>query len=116
MGAARIYVQIPAYRDSELAPTLRDLYACAAQPSRLRTFVVWQRSADDVLPDDILGLPGLTVVDVAAELSQGCNWARRIAQEHWDGEEFTLLLDSHHRFVDGWDDLVLQMYEDLIDE
>ncbi|MCU1263195.1 MAG: hypothetical protein JWO80_6080, partial [Bryobacterales bacterium] len=25
----------------------------------------------------------------------------------YDGEDFTLLLDSHHRFVAGWDETVL---------
>jgi hypothetical protein len=108
-----VYVQIPAYRDGELAPTLRDLYRRAVRPESLHTRVIWQHAADELLPGDVLDLPGLVVVDVAAEDSQGCNWARRQAQDLWAGEPYTLLLDSHHRFVDGWDALVIGMYEFL---
>jgi hypothetical protein len=79
-----VYVQIPAYRDSELAPTLRDLYARATNPSRLHTCVVWQH---------VHALPGLELVDVPADASEGCNWARRIAQDRWAGEELALLLE-----------------------
>jgi hypothetical protein len=109
-----IYVQIPAYRDRELSPTLRDLYARASDPSRLHTCVIWQHADDELLDDDVLNLPGLELVDVPAADSEGCNWARRIAQDRWAGEELTLLLDSHHRFVDGWDVLVEAMYHDLL--
>lgn len=109
-----IYVQIPAYRDRELAPTLLDLYDKAHRPQNLRTCVVWQHTTDEHLPAAARALPGLTVIDVPAEESAGCNWARRIAQENWAGETYTLLLDSHHRFVDDWDDLVLGMYRGLV--
>ena len=109
-----IYVQIPAYRDSELGPTLRELYGRAARPDALHTRVIWQRSEDERLPADVLELPGLTLVDVPAQRSEGCNWARRRAQECWDGEPYTLLLDSHHRFVDDWDVLAIDMYSSLL--
>ncbi len=108
-----LYVQVPAYRDLELIPTLRDLYAQAARPSRLRVRVLWQREEDETLPDDVLALPGLEVDEVPAAASEGCNWARKRLQEAWKGERYTLLLDSHHRFVAGWDDLTLQMMEQL---
>jgi len=108
-----LYVQIPAYRDLELVPTLRDLYARASRPGRLRVRVMWQRSADEVLPDDVRALPRLEIDEVSAATSEGCNWARLRLQESWAGERYTLLLDSHHRFVDGWDDLALEMVEQL---
>lgn len=108
-----LYVQIPAYRDLELAPTLRALYAEANRPSRLRVRIMWQRGQDEVLPDDVRTLPGLEIDEVPAAVSEGCNWARRRLQEAWQGERYTLLLDSHHRFVPGWDDLALTMLEQL---
>jgi hypothetical protein len=108
-----LYVQVPAYRDLELVPTLRDLYAKAARPGRLRVRVMWQREEDEVLPDDVLALPRLEVDEVPAAASEGCNWARLKLQKAWEGERYTLLLDSHHRFVDGWDDLALEMLERL---
>ena len=41
------------------------------------------------------------------------NWARQLGQQAWAGEPFTLLLDSHHRFVPAWDDLLLGMHARL---
>jgi hypothetical protein len=106
-------VQIPAYRDSELGTTLRDLYGKAEHPRRLRTSVVWQRGPDDTISADVRSLPNLEITEVAFEESRGCNWARSILQKGWRGEPFTLLLDSHHRFVRGWDTAVLDMYRQL---
>lgn len=114
MSSATIYVQIPAYRDSELSRTLRGLYRHAAHPERLRTKVIWQRAADDSMDNDVRALPNLELVEIPAEKSLGCNWARRLAQQDWAGEPFTLLLDSHHRFVDGWDTLLTGMYSQLL--
>ena len=108
-----IYAQIPAYRDSELAATLRSLYAKAVQPQRLRVRVLWQRGPGDALPADVLALPNLEIEAVPAAESQGCNWARRRLQAAWRNERYTLLLDSHHRFVRGWDDLAVGMLEQL---
>jgi Glycosyltransferase (GlcNAc) len=111
----RIYVQIPAYRDSELPKTLLDLYAKAAAPERLRTCVIWQRGPDETLPSTVRALPRLDIVEFAAETSQGCNWARAIAQQRWGEEEYTLVIDSHHRFVRGWDEAAIAMHKQLCD-
>jgi hypothetical protein len=50
---------------------------------------------------------------VPATESGGCNWARRRCQERWAGEPYTLLLDSHHRFALGWDEMLLGMHTQL---
>lgn len=115
-GAARvsrgeIYVQIPAYRDSELSNTLLDLYGQAAQPARLRVVVIWQRDKAECLAPAVRRLPNLEIIDVPYTASRGCNWARDITQRRWRGEEYTLLLDSHHRFRRGWDETTIDMYE-----
>lgn len=109
----KIFVQIPSYRDAELPKTLQSLYANAAAPERLRTCVVWQRAPGDALPPAIWELPGVEILEFPAEDSQGCNWARAIAQRRWDGEAYTLVIDSHHRFVRGWDDILITMYRQL---
>lgn len=108
-----IYVQIPAYRDQELSKTIRDLYAKAAQPERLRVAVLWQRADEEVLDRSLRDLPCLEIIEVPFQSSSGCNWARSQLQERWQGERYTLLLDSHHRFVRGWDDNAVQMLQDL---
>jgi len=111
----RIFVQIPAYRDSELASTLLDLYRKAASPDRLRVSVHWQRAGAETLPAKVLRLPRLELIETPFERSRGCNWARSVVQKRWRDEPFTLFLDSHHRFVSGWDDLLFDMYDALRD-
>ena len=108
-----IYVQIPAYRDQELSKTLLDLYAKACHPERLRTGVVWQRAETETLSPAVLDLPNLEIETVPHEQSQGCNWARSLLQKRWRGEPYTMLLDSHQRFVPDWDLKVLEMYAQL---
>ncbi|MBS0295821.1 MAG: hypothetical protein JSR45_05870 [Proteobacteria bacterium] len=109
----RIYVQIPAYRDSELSATLIDLYAKAEAPERVRTAVLWQYGEGETLARKVQRLPNLDIVAVPSGGSQGCNWARSLLQQRWAGEAYTLLLDSHHRFVRGWDRLLVDMHRGL---
>lgn len=108
-----IYVQIPAYRDSELGPTLVDLLTTAASPDALRVAVLWQRAPGDTIPDHLRRHPSLELIECAHEESHGCNWARAQLQRRWNGEPYTLLLDSHHRFTPSWDEQLIAMYEDL---
>src|SRR4051812_44006388 len=106
-----IYVQIPAYRDQELEKTIRDLYAKAAEPRRLRVAVLWQRADEEALDRSLRDLPSLEIIEVPFRMSSGCNWARSELQRGWRGEPYTLLLDSHHRFVRGWDDSAMRMLQ-----
>jgi hypothetical protein len=108
-----IYVQIPAYRDTELGATLADLYAKAHRPDRLRTAVVWQHAEGETLSKNARKLVGVEIVAVPCAESRGCNWARNLLQQRWNGEAYTLLLDSHHRFVDGWDRMLVAMHRGL---
>jgi hypothetical protein len=109
-----IFVQIPAYRDPELGPTLRDLFAKARHPQALRVAVLWQRGPEERLPAALLRRPGLEIVDVPYTESKGCNWARHRLQQLWRGEPYTLILDSHHRFVRHWDERLLEAHDGLV--
>jgi Glycosyltransferase (GlcNAc) len=108
-----IYVQVPAYRDTELPRTLLDLYAKASRPERLRVRVMWQHGRRERLPESVRSLPNLEIAAVPYRASRGCNWARHELQRQWNGEPFTLLLDSHHRFVRGWDGAAVRMQRKL---
>lgn len=110
---ADLFVAIPAYRDRDLAPTLLDLYAKASRPERLRVVVAWQHGPRERLAPRVRTLPNLTILPSSAATSEGPNWARRVLQTRYGGEPFVLLLDSHHRFVPGWDQLALGMLTDL---
>ena len=105
-----IYVQIPAYRDRELLPTVCDLMQTAHHPERLRVAIAWQHNDDELhLEPALRQWPNVEVKKIPAAESKGCNWARQLLQRGWDGEAYTLLLDSHHRFAPGWDETSIEL-------
>jgi len=109
---ARIFVQIAAYRDPELVPTLRDCVAQASHPERLRFGICWQHGPDENLAE-FADDSRLRVMAVPFERGRGACWARQQTQRLYGGETYTLQLDSHHRFVTGWDSLLVDMLEGL---
>ena len=109
----RIYIQIPAYRDNQLQSTLVDLIENADCKENLRIGVAWQHEEDEQLDKDFLKRHRVELIDIPARKSRGCNWARSLLQERWMGEKYTLFLDSHHRFIPGWDRQLLDMYAAL---
>jgi hypothetical protein len=113
-GDRRIYVQIPAYRDLELLPTVADLLRTAARPECLVVGIAWQYGPDESGLDKALRRLGpVNLLAIPAAESRGCNWARAQLQQRWSGEEYTLFLDSHHRFAPGWDDTLVDMQRRL---
>lgn len=114
MVDGKIFVQVPEYRDSELDATLQDLAEKTARPERLRVVVLSQRRADDPPVKEPARLKdALEVLAVPAEASRGPNWARRRLQDAYAGEEYSLLIDSHLRFLPGWDTLAVAMLGNL---
>jgi hypothetical protein len=108
----RVFVQIPAYRDRELSATISDLMRTAAAPDRLRIAIAWQyEPEEEKLEAALRRYRNVELTKIPAVESRGCNWARSLLQRQWRGEEYTLFLDSHHRFAPGWDREVIAMYE-----
>ncbi len=105
----KIFVSIAAYRDPELPPTLRDLFLRAAHPSRLRVVVCDQYGPEaPEFPADLASNPQIERLAVPWQESRGACWARAKIQEAYAGEAFYLQLDSHHRFAEGWDEILLE--------
>lgn len=102
----RILVQIANYRDAECAETIDNLYNQAFWPERVYVAICWQHRDGDPEPfyRDRPYAERVRLIAVDAEDSQGVCWARRMTQHLWAGEEFTLVTDSHMRFIPGWDD------------
>jgi hypothetical protein len=95
---------------------LLDLYRKAANPDSLRVAVMWQHGEEERLPAAVELLPNLELISVPFEASRGCNWARLNLQRRWRGEPYTLFLDSHHRFVRGWDRTLIEMHTRLVEQ
>jgi hypothetical protein len=106
-----IYIQIAAYKDPELVPTITDCLAKAKYPDDLRFGICWQTEGEDRSLEAFQGDRRFRIDRVPWAESQGLCWARARLQKLWEGEEFTLQLDSHHRFTPGWDAELLAMLE-----
>ena len=104
----KIFVQIASYRDPELVPTIRECIAKAAKPEMLTFGLCWQRDEKESL-EEFTNDPRFTVIDIPWKDSKGLCWARSLIQPLWKGEEYTLQLDSHHRFLQNWDEELIEM-------
>jgi len=131
-----IFVQIASYRDPQLIPTLIDLITNAKKPENLQIGICWQHGDDETIElfleneFDIItfdhtegslhgtiqlkyGDTSLELIDVPYFESKGACWARHSIQQLYNDEKYTLQLDSHHRFVEDWDTICIEMLEGL---
>lgn len=110
-----IFIQIAAYRDPQLAPTLKDMIDKAKFPENLRIGIAWQHKPGDDWDnlEDFKDDPRFRILDINYKESQGVCWARNAVQKLYQGEKYTLQLDSHHRFAQDWDDILIEMLTDL---
>jgi len=102
----KIFVQIAVYRDPELVKTIDDCIDKCSDPSRLTFGIVWQHNPADWFDGEFhkyLNDARFTITDVAYNQSKGMCWARSLTQQMYQGETYTLQIDSHHRFAKNWD-------------
>ena len=110
---SRIFIQIASYRDTQLIPTLKDCIQNADKPENLRFGICWQHDETENLTE-FLNDERFNIISVHYTKSKGCCWARHLLQSLYNDEEYTLQLDSHHRFVQGWDTILIDMYKKLV--
>jgi glycosyltransferase involved in cell wall biosynthesis len=105
MGNGKIFIQIASYRDKQLLSTIKDCIEKAKNPKKLVFSIAWQHSPDDEWDnlDEYKKDKRFKIIDIDYKDSQGACWARNKLQKQYDGEEYTLQLDSHHRFIQDWD-------------
>ena len=104
----KIFVQIASYRDPELLPTIRDCIDKAKYPENLTFGICWQRDETETM-GEFENDPRFRVLDYHWSKSKGLCWARSEIQKLWEGEDYTLQLDSHHRFLQDWDVELIEM-------
>ena len=115
----RILLHIPAYREPELLPTIKSALENAEFPERLVFGICRQFNPDDTFDnvDEYRSDKRFKIYDLNYLQAKGLPYARAIINEKLlDDEEFVLQLDSHHRFIKGWDSLLLKWYYNLKDE
>jgi hypothetical protein len=118
MGNGKIFIQIASYRDPQLVPTIKDCIEKAKNPKKLVFSIAWQHSTEDAWDnlDEFKNDKRFRIIDIDYKDSQGACWARNQLQQQYSGEEYTLQLDSHHRFVENWDVECINMIKQLQDK
>jgi hypothetical protein len=110
--ADKIFISIASYRDPELPNTLRDCIKNAKYPENLVFSICWQHDKDETL-GEFANDKRFKVIDVPYQDSKGTCWARSSIQKNYKNESYYLQLDSHHRFVEHWDEKCIRMVKDL---
>jgi hypothetical protein len=110
-----IFVQIAAYRDPQLVPTLKDMLSQAKNPNSLVIAIAWQHSSEDSWDslDEFKDDPRFKIIDIDYKDAKGVCWARNQVQQLYGSESYTLQIDSHMRFAKDWDDSLIKMIKDL---
>lgn len=116
----KIFIQIASYRDSELIPTIQDCICKADNKKELVFSIAWQNCKDEIkevrpLLESLKREVTIKEISIPWEKSKGACWARHKLQQQYDGEAYTLHLDSHNRFAPGWDTQLKEQLDILID-
>lgn len=112
-----IFISIASYRDPELIPTILDCVKKAEYPKKLFFGICLQDTNQNLRHLKHIAKKyniNMRIVFCDWRDSQGACWARHIIQKKlYNNQTFYLQLDSHHRFVEQWDSLLVYMTNKL---
>lgn len=115
MKKNKIFISIASYRDPELVPTIENCIENADKPNNLVFAISRQFNPDDKF-DDLSKYEkkkNFKIINTPHKKSKGVCDARFNIQGLYDNEEYYFQLDSHHRFVKGWDTKLKDTLSDL---
>ena len=110
-----IFIALAAYCEPELDLTIQDCIEKAKYPENLRFGICLQYDVNgepDIQEDCIdhrLADPRIRVLKYNHIESQGGCWARNLVQTMYAEEDYTLQVDAHSRFVENWDEILMNM-------
>jgi hypothetical protein len=111
----KIFVQIASYRDPQIIPTIESMLENAKRPKNIIIGVARQFHPEDGF-DDLSKYENderFRILNIPHTESKGVCWARHQVQQLYQGEEYTLQIDSHMRFEKNWDDEMIKMIKIL---
>lgn len=115
-----IFVQIASYRDPELQYTIKNLFEKAKKPENIFVGICHQYDMKGDEDKNLFEIPfshpkQLRIDKVDYRESKGCCWARNRVQKLWNGEKWTLQIDSHIVFKKHWDEILINNMKKLKD-
>ena len=111
-----ILVHLPAYRDPELVPTIKNALENAKYPKRIHFGICRQFCETDEFDnlDEFRKDSRFHIMDVPYKEAKGLPWARaQINEKLLTDQDYILQLDSHHRFEKNWDATLIEMHSGL---
>ena len=129
-GEETIFISLASYRDPECTPTVESIFQRAKNPNRIRVAIIDQRKNDEdpscnrpLVPCE--QDPGQVLCrfehlidyrEYEAHLMVGPTFARHIGHRMYRGEYFSMQVDSHVRFVEHWDEDIIDQWTSAGDE
>jgi Fe-S cluster biosynthesis and repair protein YggX len=111
-----ILLHLPAYRDPELIPTIKDALDKAKYPERIHFGICRQYHPEDGFDDltEYKNDSRFKIYECLYTEAKGLPWARAIINDTLlTDEDYVCQLDSHHRFAEHWDETLITMHNDL---
>lgn len=116
---ATIFIALASYVEPELDITIQDAIDKAVHPEQLRFGICHQYDTEgepEIQVDCIdhrLQDPRIRIIKFDHHDSQGGCWARHLVQTMYADEDYTLQIDAHSRFVEGWDEILIDMLHQM---
>ena len=109
-----IFVSIASYRDKELIKTVNTCLSKAKNPENIKIGICWQYDEEE----DITALDGIPQVQSHKiywkDVEGSVCWARSIVQQKFfNDEDYYFQIDSHTLFAQDWDEILINMYNEL---
>ena len=103
-----IFVSIASYRDPELIRTITDLFKKASEPNKITVGLCLQDSLEYYEKFPFKNNPQIRISFMEHQHARGVCFARsKIQLELLKNEKYYLQIDSHTRFLQGWDTQLL---------
>lgn len=105
-----IFVSVASYRDDVCNTTLKSIYENASNPNNVFVGICQQNKDGD--PDCLTGFennPNIKIIRIPYTEAKGPTYARYLCSTLCDGEEYFMQIDSHTKFVKGWDTKCINM-------
>ena len=106
-----IYVAISSYRDAECLATVRDCFAKADNKQRVFVGICEQnKEAKESCTAGLeVDMSHVRLLELKHTQAKGPTYARYLCANMYGGEDYFLQIDSHSRFVQGWDSKLVGM-------
>ena len=111
-----IFVSIASYRDSVCSTTVESLYSMADNPQNVFVGLCQQNNGKE--DQDCINsnspvisnyIKNIRIIRIPYFEAKGPTWARYLCSTLWDGEQYYFQIDSHTKFVKGWDTKCINM-------